>query len=88
MSSVLQAMKVPGTGVSLAMSMGKSEATISRIKNEHLEDVLLLVSHLGFKLVSNDKVCVQKDELNMLRQTYARAVQNQHMAEQLFGGDE
>jgi hypothetical protein len=87
-SRVLQAMQVPGMGVSLAASLGKSESEISRIKNDRLEDVMALVHHLGFKLVSNDKVCVQKDELNMLRQTYARAVQNQHMAEQLFGGDE
>ena len=81
-------MKPAGTGVSLAMAIGKSEASISRIKNEQLEDVMLLVSHLGFKLVSNDRVCIQKDELNMLRQTYARAVQNEQTAALLFGGDE
>jgi hypothetical protein len=77
-----------GTGVSLAVAMGKSESEVSRIKNDRLEDVLLLVHHLGFKLVQSDRVCVQRDELNMLRQTYVRVVQNEQAAAQLFGVDE
>jgi hypothetical protein len=85
---VLQAMQATGTGVALSIAMGKSEATISRIKNDQLEDVLALLYHLDFKIVTGSKVCVDVGELNMLRQTYSRAVQNEKLAAQLFGGDE
>ena len=87
-SAVLQAMQDPGTQRNLANVLGVSESTISRIKTEKLEDSIALLYQLGFKLVSSDRVCVLKGELNMLRQTYARAVQNEQAAAHLFGGDE
>lgn len=37
---------------------------------------------------SSDKVCVHADELKVSRSTYARAVQNESLAAQLFGDDE
>jgi hypothetical protein len=87
-SRFLQRMQEPGRGVALAASMGVSESTISRIKSDKVEDALALLYTCGFKLVSSDKVCVDVDELRMLRQSYARAVQNESIAAQLFGGDE
>lgn len=87
-SRFLQRMQDPGRGVALAATLGVSESTISRIKSDKVEDALLVIYCCGFKLVSTEKVCVDQDELRMLRQSYARAVQNEAIAQQLFGGDE
>jgi hypothetical protein len=75
-------------GVATAASMGVSESTISRIKSDKVEDALALLYACGFKLVSSEKVCVDSDELRMLRQSYARAVQNEAISRQLFCSDE
>lgn len=88
LARVFQQMQTPGKGGALAAMLGTSDSSISRIKNEHMESVLCVLYSLGFKLVSEDKICVSKDELHMLRQTYARAVQNEQAAAHLFGGDE
>ena len=49
---------------------------------------MVVVHHLGFKLVSADRVCVDRSELEMLRRAYCRMVQNQQAADKLFGDDE
>lgn len=58
MQLVLQRLQEPGTAVSVAAAMGTSEATISRIKNERLEDCLRLLGHLGLKVVPAEFKCV------------------------------
>jgi len=87
-SNVLQRLQSPGMGVALAASLGVAESTVSRIKTEKLEDVMNFLYAAGFKIVDQSKVCVEKDELRMLRQTYVRAIQNEATANQLFGDDE
>jgi len=87
-SKVLQRLQEPAIGVALAASLGVSESTVSRIKNERLEECLAFLYAAGFKVVAQGKVCVDSDELRMLRQTYARAVQNEQVAALMFGGDE
>lgn len=82
---ILQAMQVAGTGSAMAVALGVSESTISRLKNEALEGALSLLYHAGFKVVDGDRVCVQRDELNMLRNHYARTVAMQSKAAELFG---
>jgi len=72
-------------GVALAATLGVSESTVSRMKTEQLENLLAFLYALGFKVVPQGKVCVDADELRMLRQTYARAVQCEQVAAQLFG---
>lgn len=71
---VFQHLQEPGTGVSLATSMGVSEATISRIKNERMEEVLLLLAHLGFKVVRSEMMCVDPASYAFLRQTHERVM--------------
>lgn len=85
---VLQRLQEPGMGVALAATLGVSESTVSRMKTDHLEGVLAFLYAAGFKLVAQGKVCVDAAELNMLRKAYVRAVQNEQLAAQLFGGDE
>lgn len=87
-SRFLQRMQVSGMGVAAAATLGISESTISRIKGEKVEDALALLYACGFKVVTSEKICVDRDELRMLRQSYVRVVQNESIANQLFGGEE
>jgi AraC-like DNA-binding protein len=64
---VLQALQEPGTARTIAQVMGVSEATISRIKTEKIEDALALLYQLGFKVVEQDRHCVQADYLKALQ---------------------
>jgi hypothetical protein len=84
-SRVLQSLQPAGTQVAVAAVLGVSESTVSRIKNDRLEEVLFFLYASGWKLVEADKVCVQREELAMLRGFYARAVKE---SAQLFEDDE
>lgn len=70
-SSALQALQEPGTQRNLAQVLGTSEATVSRIKTEKLEDAITLLYHLGFKVVSTDMKCFPADYVQALH-TMAR----------------
>ena len=85
---VLQAMQRPGTAAALAATMGLSEATISRLKTGHIEESLKLITHLGFKIVSTDKTCVDRDLLEFMRKTTASVLADQERSKKLFEGDE
>jgi hypothetical protein len=85
---VLQRLQEPGRGVALASTLGVSESTVSRLKNDQLEGVLALIYALGFKVVGQCKTCVATSEIKMLREFYARAVQDESLSEQLLGSDE
>jgi hypothetical protein len=87
-SRVLQALQEPGSQVALAKAMGTSESTISRLKNESLENALALIYQCGFKLVSADRVCVDPGALDFMRRTTVRAMAQEDMARQLFEEDE
>lgn len=71
---VLQAMQAPGTAQALACSMGLSEATVSRIKNERIEEVALLCAHLGIKWVHANSTCVSPETYAFLTTTHARVM--------------
>ena len=73
-SRVLQAMQAPGTGSALAVSMGVSDSTISRIKTEHLEQSLVLLYQLGFKLVPSDHKCVDPETFAFLTRKHAQVL--------------
>ena len=64
---VLQAMQDPGTQRNLAVALGVSEATISRVKTEKLEDAMAVLYQLGFKVVPQDHPNVPPDYLQALR---------------------
>lgn len=87
-ATILQRLQEPGRGVSLATTLGVSESTISRLKNDQLENVLAFIHALGFRLVEHGKTCVDAGEIQMLRKTYARAVQDDLVAARLFGSEE
>lgn len=87
-SRVLQSLQEPGRQLAIAATLGISESTVSRLKNEKLEDVLAFVYACGFKLVSEDKVCVSEDALRFMRSVTSRAMAHEQMATQLFEEDE
>lgn len=71
----LQRMQDAGTASQVAVSMGVSESTISRIKNERLEETLLLLAHLGIKCVPSDFKCVDRATYDFLTTTHQRVMQ-------------
>lgn len=85
---VLSALQRPGTQTGIAAALGASEATISRIKNERLEECLAFLYCAGFKLVPSDKVCIDPEALAFMRQITGRVLSNEEQAKQLFRDDE
>lgn len=73
-SRVLQAMQNPGTGSALAVSMGVSDSTVSRLKTEHLEQVLVLLYQLGFKIVPGDHKCIDAATYEFLTNKHAHVM--------------
>ena len=70
----LQAMQEPGKAGALAVAMGASDSTISRIKNERLEEVALLCAHLGIKWVPTSFRCVSSETYEFLTRTHQRVM--------------
>lgn len=70
-ASVLQSMQEVGTQRNVSQVLGVSEATVSRIKTEKLEDAVTLLYHLGFKVVSSEMKCYPADYVQALH-TMAR----------------
>ena len=62
-ASLLQAMQDPGTARTLALVLGVSESTISRTKAD-ADGVIALLYQLGFKVVAQDAVCVDRQKLD------------------------
>jgi len=71
----LQMLQEPGKAGALAVAMGVSDATISRIKNERLEEVAALCAHLGVKWVPADHKCVSRETFDFLTRTHQRVMQ-------------
>ena len=71
---VLQRLQEPGRAVALATSMGVSESTVSRIKNERLEEVALMLAHLGLKVVPSEFKCVDAQAYVFLTQTHEKVM--------------
>jgi Holliday junction resolvase len=81
-SMLLQAMQKPGTASAIATSLGVSDSTVSRSKTE-LDHVLLLIHALGFKVVSQDRICVQRERLEALTTFAAAAMADAQTARRL-----
>lgn len=59
----------------VAEAMGTSDATISTLKNQHLEQCLLLLAHLGLKVVDAKARCLAPDAFTFLTSTHQRVMQ-------------
>lgn len=74
MQLALQRLQEPGKAGAVAVAMGVSDSTISRIKTERMEEVLTLLSHLGLKVVPADYKCVNPDAYAFLTRTHERVM--------------
>lgn len=70
----LQALQEPGKAGAIAGLMGLSDATVSRLKNEKLEEVATLCAFLGIKWVPADHVCVARETYDFLTKTHQRVM--------------
>lgn len=87
-SIFLNAMKPAGTAQKIAELMGTSETTISNIKNQKVEEALVLLYQLGFKVVSGDRVCVNRDVYAAMSTIARRAMSNEETANNLIWDEE
>ena len=71
---ILKAM-ADGTQAALAVAMGVSETTVNRLKADHLENMTLMLAHLGLKIVPSDYRCVNSAAYEFLTQTHNRVMQ-------------
>lgn len=62
------------TQTAVSTAMGTSESTINRIKTERLEEVLLMLAHLGLKVVPADFKCVNPEAYAFLTTTHERVM--------------
>ena len=81
----LQALQEPGRAAALAVAMGCSESSISRLKNEHMEQVLLFIAHLGLKVVPMEHTCVSRETYEFLTRSHQRVMAQ---APQLIWGED
>lgn len=70
----LQRLQEGGKAGAVATAMGVSDSTVSRIKTERLEEVVLLLAHLGLKIVPADFKCVNPDAYAFLTRTHERVM--------------
>ena len=71
---VLQSMQTGEKAGAIAAAMGISDATLSRIKNERVEEVALLCAHLGIKWVPADWECVSRAAFEFMTTTHERVL--------------
>lgn len=70
----------------VALAMGVSDSKVSELKNKQMQDCLLLLAHLGLKLVPANYQCMPSDTHRFLVQSHQLVVQKApHL---LFGGEE
>ena len=75
MQLALKALQEPGKAAAVAAAMGTSDSTVSRIKTDRLEEVLIFLSHLGLKVVPAEFKCVEPSAYAFLTQTFERVQQ-------------
>jgi hypothetical protein len=63
---VLQRLQEPGRQVSIAVAMGVSESTVSRLKNDHLDSLCELLVHAGLKIVPVETKSLDEAQVNAL----------------------
>lgn len=75
-------------GKALADAIHKDESTASRILSGErgctIAEFCVLLELCELKLVARDKLCVNRDQFEFMRQTTARAIANEQVARALF----
>lgn len=71
---MLRALQEPGRAVAIATALGISESSISRFKNDHLEQFASILTHSGLKVVPADYQCVDPKTFAAFEVLYERAM--------------
>lgn len=79
-----RALAEPGRAAAVATAMGLSESTISRIKNERLDEVLLFLAHLGIKCVPSSFQCVDEKTFAAFQVLWEKAMSQTSAARLIF----
>lgn len=87
LSPVLQVLKSDGKQGQVATAIGVSDSSMSRLVNDHLELVLAVLYHSGFKVVSQEMKCYPAQDVEAWYAAYRRQVQHAETAAQLFGDE-
>jgi hypothetical protein len=88
LSAVLQVLKNNGKQGAIATAMGISDSTMSRLVNDHMEQIVSALYHGGFKVVSQDMQCYPSADIEAWYGAYKRQVSHANTAAELFRGEE
>jgi len=78
----------PGRAAGIAAAMGVSESTISRMRNERLDEILLFLAHLGIKCVPSEFQCVDQKTFAAFQILWEKAMSQTSAAKLIFEEDE
>lgn len=81
--TVLQRLQDNGKQTAVATAMGVSESTISRFKNEQLETLCGVLSHLGLKVVPVEMQCFAPERVQALLTLSKAHLESIQQADQL-----
>ena len=79
-----RALAEPGRAAAVAAVMGLSESTISRIKNERLDEVLLFLAHLGLKATPTSYRCIDERTFEAYQVLWEKAMSMTTPAKLIF----
>lgn len=65
-STVLQSVQRDASQVAIAVAMGASESTISRLMSDHLDKFSLVLAHAGLKVVPVEMQCFAPEKVQAL----------------------
>lgn len=85
---IFHALKTDGKQGQIATAMGVSDSTMSRLVNDHMEAVIAILYHAGFKVVSQEMRCYPAPDVEAWFSAYKRQVEHAQTAAQLFEGME
>lgn len=84
LSSVLQVLKSNGKQGAVATALGVSDSTMSRLVNDHMEQVITALYNAGFKVVSQEMRCYPSADVEAWYSAYKQQISRADTAAQLF----
>lgn len=76
-ASAFQVLQTDGKQGQIATVLGMSDAGMSRLKNDHMEAVIKVLYHAGFKVVPSDMHCVPEVQARAWFDSHQREVARQ-----------
>lgn len=87
-SIVLSRLQSNGLATSIAAATGMSEGTISRLKNEHLDNLCALLAHAGLKIVEAECTVVDAETYRAIAHIATKAMADPQVSRWLVLGAE